>query len=449
MNTSSELTMNTLRKAHLTTVPSSGSPRDIAQWRKSRAFDRAAIGMALLDTRGHWLDVNAKFCEMLGFSRKDLLARSYESLTVAEDIVKSRRMLQRLNKGEIEFGEIEKRYCRADGEVIWVHIHATIVRPARAGQTFLITQARDISEERRTQEALADSESRLSLALMGADLGMWHWNVTTGEFLFSKSAIEMLGYKKGEVARTRDAIKALCHPDDRAALSEAMRRHLMGDSEAFDRVFRLRQRSGRYLWLLARGRVTRHDPHKRPLQVSGTIMDVTKWKELERRLTQLATTDELTGLSNRRYGMTTLSRGLSESERSGRPYSLILLDVDHFKAINDNLGHEVGDEVLAELGKLLAGNIRQSDMAVRWGGEEFAILLPDTDAEGALLKAQRLFDAMPQVGERIDAVDSLTVSMGVVTSLSGESDHNLLKRADKLMYQAKQAGRARICTDQN
>ncbi|TVQ29940.1 MAG: sensor domain-containing diguanylate cyclase [Wenzhouxiangella sp.] len=411
------------------------------------AFQQCAIGMALLDKEGRWLDVNDEFCRMLGMPRGALLKRSYDELTVAEDIPASNREKQRLLSGQSDTVDLEKRYLRVDGTIIWVRIRASIVRDHPDLGTVLVTQARDVTEERSTREALEQHRSSLDLALAGADLGLWHWLVRAREVRFDRRASRILGYRPDEVDNRDQGIFSLCHPDDQPRLQEQLQVQLSGASQGLDLVIRLRRRSGGYMWLLLRGRVTERDMHDRPIQVSGTLMDVTKWKELEARLTRLAGTDELTGLLNRRAGVAALDEAISASQRQGRMLSMLLLDIDRFKAINDSLGHDVGDQVLAAVGSYLCENKRTRDQAIRWGGEEFAIILRDTDADGAMAQAARLFDGIAGLADQVIELERLTASLGVVTLRPGEGSRDLMKRADALMYRAKNAGRARIEAD--
>lgn len=439
--------MNGCPNASPSQVVSPAVDDQLLQRRQARAFAHAAIGMALLDQEGRWVDVNDEFCRMLGMQREGLLRQSFESLTVQEDLVASRLAMRRLIKGEIESCDLEKRYRRGDGQIIWVRIHAAMI-PAEQGEAaILITQAREITQERQTREALAESEARLSLALAGADLGMWHWHLKGDHFEFNQGARDLLGYESGEALPDFNSTKALLHPDDRTGVSAVLRRHLAGDEPDIDRVVRLRRHSGDYMWTLIRGRITHRNRSGRPLRVSGTLMDVSKWKELEHRLRQMATTDALTGLLNRRAGVEALDRELSGSERKATPLSMVLLDVDHFKQINDELGHDVGDHVLELLGGYLEANRRAGDHAIRWGGEEFAIVLPATDQPGAEAQARRLFKGIDGLAGQIQALNGLSASMGVVTRRPDESARELMKRADALMYQAKQEGRACIRSD--
>jgi diguanylate cyclase (GGDEF)-like protein len=162
------------------------------------------------------------------------------------------------------------------------------------------------------------------------------------------------------------------------------------------------------------------------------------WATLER----LAMTDPLTGMANRRAGERALEREVARAERSGSPVSLALLDIDHFKAINDVHAHAVGDDVLCEMSRILTATLRAGDYAVRWGGDEFLVLLPDVTLNGALVFAERirtLFEAI-----RIPAVSQVTVSVGIVEVNRGESARAALARADARLYEAKAAGRNRV-----
>ena len=161
-----------------------------------------------------------------------------------------------------------------------------------------------------------------------------------------------------------------------------------------------------------------------------------------RRLEQLATIDPLTGVKNRRSMDEELDVAAANAERSGLPYALVLLDIDHFKKINDEYGHGVGDDVLTELVALLESNTRRSDQLFRYGGEEFVLLLPGVD--GANLRAvmnnlqQVLRKYMKHPGGQV------TASFGVALLGHGESVESWLARADNALYTAKETGRDRI-----
>ncbi len=165
-----------------------------------------------------------------------------------------------------------------------------------------------------------------------------------------------------------------------------------------------------------------------------------------RALDLQARTDALTGLLNRRGFETQMAFGLAMARRSGRPLSLITVDVDHFKRVNDTFGHEAGDEVLRRLARTLEERLRGSDVVARLGGEEFVVLLPDTDLAGAQAIAQALVTAMAEHQDPV--VGSITVSAGVACMRGlQDSGTDILRRGDSAMYKAKGQGRNRVCVE--
>ena len=160
---------------------------------------------------------------------------------------------------------------------------------------------------------------------------------------------------------------------------------------------------------------------------------------------RLAATDGLTGLMNRRAFSEALGREISSATRHVHELSVIVLDIDHFKAINDSRGHNGGDAVLRALGRLLGTETRRSDLTGRWGGEEFVMALTHTDAAGARVVAERLCLRIGELDIRVaDAPIPITASLGVATLDRGETLDDLVARADHAMYVAKNAGRNRV-----
>lgn len=161
------------------------------------------------------------------------------------------------------------------------------------------------------------------------------------------------------------------------------------------------------------------------------------------RIEELAVTDELTGLYNRRYLMQMLEQQLALANREGLPFALAFIDIDHFKSINDQYGHSAGDQVLVEIAQLLKKSVRQVDVVARYGGEEFVVLLNGQTLEAARNSLQRLCQQIRS--RRFSAWDlPLTVSVGVTDYSFGEDADALLNRADMLLYEAKGSGRNRI-----
>lgn len=172
---------------------------------------------------------------------------------------------------------------------------------------------------------------------------------------------------------------------------------------------------------------------------------IAELESAKKRLRQLADTDPLTSLYNKRYLIKALRNEVSRASRYKNPLSLVMIDVDHFKAINDEFGHVSGDAVLQQMATLLANGVRSIDIAARYGGEEFAIVLPETPATGAELVARRL-GALVKRHRFLDAegepLDPLTISLGVASHGAGcDGAGSLVKLADARLYEAKQSGR--------
>lgn len=176
------------------------------------------------------------------------------------------------------------------------------------------------------------------------------------------------------------------------------------------------------------------------------LNDVTALKETEDTLRRLSLTDSLTGVSNRRHFIETAEREVERVQRYHRPLSMLMLDIDHFKRVNDTYGHHVGDEALKVFTAICQRTLRRNDLLGRMGGEEFAILLPETDAAGARRLAERIrhlvmHASVPAEGD----VVRFTVSIGIASCRGGEHTvDTLLSCADEALYQAKHAGRNRV-----
>jgi two-component system chemotaxis response regulator CheY len=168
-----------------------------------------------------------------------------------------------------------------------------------------------------------------------------------------------------------------------------------------------------------------------------------KLESLTKTVSRLARTDELTGLHNRRSFNESVTLALSAARRHGRPLSIISIDLDHFKKVNDTFGHSVGDRVLTEFSNLLKELVRVEDIASRWGGEEFIILLPDTSREEAATLAERIRISFEKQSN-CTAPLTVTASFGVAQLQNGENEDDLIRRVDNALYAAKHNGRNRV-----
>ncbi len=176
--------------------------------------------------------------------------------------------------------------------------------------------------------------------------------------------------------------------------------------------------------------------------------EVNKLQEEVSRLSELISTDTLTGLANYRYFLQALDQEMERTMRSGQPTSLIMLDIDHFKKVNDSWGHETGNQALKHVAGMIARTVRRLDIACRYGGEEFAVILPDTDLGAAAQVAERIRQAIAESPLELGSNTlELTASLGIATyRLDRKSvPDDLVARADHFLYQAKQEGRNRVC----
>jgi len=211
-------------------------------------------------------------------------------------------------------------------------------------------------------------------------------------------------------------------------------------------------RTGRRCYIAAEAGVI-HGPAGEFIGVIESVRDLTHIKTAEARLRDLAGLDGLTGLPNRRTFDETLASEWRRAVRTGEPLSLLLLDIDHFKGFNDNLGHCYGDQCLTTVAALIAGAFhRTRDLSARYGGEEFAIILPATNAAGASVAAERVRRAIEQKEIRHPANSAspfVTASVGQATAIPCQHCRadDVLKRADAALYRAKDLGRNRVFAD--
>ena len=187
-------------------------------------------------------------------------------------------------------------------------------------------------------------------------------------------------------------------------------------------------------------------PVKEKWYAVGSIRDVTERKAYENQLTRLATTDSLTNLYNRRHFLAVSEMELSRTKRYKKDLTALMLDIDHFKSVNDTYGHYIGDVVLKSVADSLKNTVRTSDITGRLGGEEFAILLPETDMESAKVIAERIRMEISRKRFPENEALAVTISIGLTEFKPGRSVSDMLKMADQALYQAKQEGRNRVVT---
>lgn len=303
----------------------------------------------------------------------------------------------------------------------------------------LVTQGR-VDLARSLEQLQINEEKFLTMAEYSVDWDVWHG--TDGQYLYiTPSCEEISGYSRKEFYDSPELFISILHPDDRAKVIEHRQLYYQKPAEAGEISFRIIRKDGEIRWIWHkcqavfaangawRGRRT-------------TNRDVTVLKAVEEQLQKLSTTDPLTGAYNRRMFMDILPREMERTHRYGEAFCLLMFDIDYFKAVNDTYGHDVGDQVLIEIVQLSLEIIRQSDILARWGGEEFMVLLPQTNKEMAFTMGERLRQRIG--GHAFPEIDTLTVSVGVSCLTADDTVDKLLKRVDDALYQAKELGRNRV-----
>lgn len=293
--------------------------------------------------------------------------------------------------------------------------------------------------ERAARDALADAVQSLRDLFTAAPVPFALARVHDGLILqVNEIGMNVLQLQSADLPGLK-ADTLVASDEERAALREMMVRDRFVDRYPL----RVCRRDGSELDVLASARRIRY--HGESCALIG-FTDVSELKRLERELYQQAAVDVLTGLANRRSFLSQLGRAFAQARRQGQPLSLLYLDLDHFKLVNDRYGHAAGDEVLKTFARVVAQQVRAADLVGRLGGEEFAVLLPDADDAQATEVAERVRQAVAAC--QIDtgaATVRVTVSIGLA-SLQPQHDapDRLLEDADGALYAAKQHGRNRV-----
>jgi diguanylate cyclase (GGDEF)-like protein/PAS domain S-box-containing protein len=292
---------------------------------------------------------------------------------------------------------------------------------------------------------LSESEQRLALAMQGANDGLWDWDVRKDRMYFSPRWKQMLGYAEAELGDVPGEWLGRVHPDDRAALTQALDAHLSGAGHHFEHEHRIQHHDGSYRWMLARGMAVR-DARGMATRVVGSQTDVTARKEAEQRLQHDALHDALTGLPNRVLFLDRLDQAIRRAQRStpSAAAAVLFLDLDRFKLVNDSLGHQIGDEVLRAAARRLESAVRPPDTVARLGGDEFTVLLDGvTDVHEAATVAERIHATLKtpfEIGERELHLDA---SIGIALADADAAPDTVLRDADVAMYRAKAEGKSR------
>ncbi|MBM7555746.1 diguanylate cyclase [Halanaerobacter jeridensis] len=287
-------------------------------------------------------------------------------------------------------------------------------------------------EQREKKQKIKE---RLEMAIKGAKIGVWDWNSKTGEVKFNQQWAQMLGYELSDLESNIQAWEKRIHADDKKRVFKKLKQHLAQESEYYRSEHRLRTKDGNWKWIRDIGKVVKRDENNNPVRVVGIHQDIDDRKRAQQKVEYLSFHDGLTDLYNRRYFQIEQKK-LNKSRRF--PISIIIADLDGLKLINDNYGHKMGDKYIKKVADIFTSICRGEDVVARIGGDEFALLLPETNSQDVKKICNRFNNKLEEVNKQEQLVIKLSVSLGWATKTSSEENlEQIFEDADKMMYENK------------
>ncbi|MCK5768221.1 MAG: PAS domain S-box protein [Candidatus Atribacteria bacterium] len=531
-------------------------------------IDTAQAIVLVLDKEGKIVRFNHFMEKIFGYKLEEVKGKSWFDTFLPE---RDRMQTKKLFLGAIDNlqtkGNINPIVTK-DGYEVEIEWYDKTLKDEKGKTIGLVAVGLDITKRKELQNSLHKSEERLSFALDVTSDGVWDKDLNSDKLYLSKQYYKMLGYEPGEITITNKAFKELIYPEDKEDVLRKIQECIEGKTKNYSVEFRMKTKSGKWKWILARGNVVSHDSKGKALRFLGTHVDITrrkqmeevlrkseekfysisssandaiffidnddnisycnkaatemfgygkwemlnkelhklivpskyydqhkkgfatfqktgkgpaigktlelsairkggqefpialslsavklkdKWnaigiirdisesKKAEEELKKLARIDPLIGCYNRRYGLELLDRQLKLSRRSKSPLLLAFLDIDEFKLINDNFGHDEGDIALKESVKLFKSTLREIDIICRMGGDEFLLIFPDNSLKKVSLIRDRLKKNLSQLNKRIKKDYQIKFSMGFSEYLPDKPEtlDDLINVADQRMYEEK------------
>jgi diguanylate cyclase (GGDEF)-like protein/PAS domain S-box-containing protein len=418
-------------------------------------LEYAPDGVYMSDLEGNFLYGNRKCEEIIGYQHEELIGKNFLELNLlSENSLNIAVQLLQANMEGKPTGPDEIELVSKEGRLIPVEINTSVFQ--RMGQRIVLAFVRDITERRRIEEALQENRSRLAdivtflpdaTLAIDKDKRIIIWNKAIEE-MTGVPAAEMIG--KGDYAyaipfygEARPQLMDLVfldHKEIEARYPTITREGNSLTAEAFCNALY----NNKGAWVFAKASPL-HDQSGNIIGAIESIRDITAQKQAEEQIRQMAYHDSLTGLPNRKLFSDRLGIALAQAQRSQKGVAVTMLDLDHFKDVNDTLGHDVGDLLLKAAAERLSAALRKGDTVARFGGDEFVLILPDLKGmEDVIQVAQKIVESFRQPF-LIDTHQLIvTTSIGIaVYPHDGTDEGILLKNADIAMYQVKQTGRDR------
>ncbi|MGA2013791.1 MAG: EAL domain-containing protein [Solirubrobacteraceae bacterium] len=408
-------------------------------------FHAAPDALVVVDPDGLICEANEQATALFGYLPDELIGEPLDLLVPdARRWDHRRRMIEYAEAPTLRPMGREREVAarRRDGTELPVSVTLSPLHTPQG--LFVIAAVRDATERSLERGRLKGAEELLRTTIDHAPIGMGLVS-TDGRWLrVNRALCEMTGYSEHELlART---VADICHPDDRHIDERNIDRIVAGEIKSYENEKRFIRADGSIRWVQLSASLVR-DAAGAPKHFVSQIQDITDRKDYELELRHLATHDPLTGLANRRTLEQEIERQLESQARYGDELALLMVDLDHFKYINDTLGHRVGDQVICEAARAMSARLRNGDMVARLGGDEFAILLARCDADAARAVAGKILASLADL--RVQGPDHelrLSASVGVVAARPEDAydRDTLLAASDLTMYEAKQSGRNRF-----
>jgi diguanylate cyclase (GGDEF)-like protein/PAS domain S-box-containing protein len=358
-------------------------------------------------------------------------------LSVVATLLASLRLAARIGDPLVQLAGVARRISTDKDYSVRAAISA-------GGETGLLIRSFNemLSRIESRERALKESEERYALAARGANDGLWDWDLTSDRIYFSPRWNHMLGYPVSEAWSDPEKWFDHIHADDCERVRAVIASHCDDKTPEFVCEYRMRHNSGGYIWMLTRGIAVR-DPSGKAIRMAGSQTDITEGK----------ISDALTHIPNRLYFIDRLESAIEAARELGTLFAVLFIDLDHFKTVNDSLGHAAGDELLIDVAGRLRAGMRNSSrpgnqaksVVARVGGDEFAILLTQmkTVTDPSIVAArilERLSEPFYLEGRHVSASASIGIALGSPES----TPETLLRNADSAMYHAKANGKARF-----
>lgn len=398
---------------------------------------------------------------IFGYEPEEMISGSIPLLSIIfeEDRQKFQIIMKQRIASKSPFWESTYRIYSKDGDIRFIKSYTYIKQDQAGNETSIFSYLFDQTEIQNELNMHISLEHRWATAIDSAREGVWDWDLQSNEVYFSKHWKKMLGYEEHELPNEFSEWRKRIHPQDVSKVDLEIKEHLQNKTELFESEHRLLHADGTYRWILDRGKAVKRDRRGNAKRMIGTHVDITERKEIENLLhkrneelerlveevKELSITDHLTTLFNRRKMVDEIKEAQRRFKVHGQPFTLAILDLDHFKNINDRYGHTFGDIALQTFANLLKAQIREPNIVARWGGEEFIILFHNSNGQETKNQLLSLQDCCHDdlLKYRMDSV-RLSFSAGVYEYNSLQSRESILKHADQALYLAKSLGRKQI-----